>query len=305
MSGRRRPWWFTAAGQAVLATVPGAGRLTDRVRRRRVYLTDEYLLSKWAHVERHLKAADGSVRGLTVVEIGTGWFPVVPLGLALHGAEVLTVDRDPHLEQPRTALTLERVLTLAEDGRLTLPEGAVDRGRQAQASPGADGADALAALRSLGVRALLGDAARLSDLPQVHGADLLVSNNTLEHLPPEVLQALFTGFARLASPTARMSHYVDLADHFSYTDPRVGEFHFLGLPDRVWRLANRGEGYQNRLRIHDYRSLLAQTGWRVTREHNQRRDAAELDRVDLAPRYAAVEPHDLLVVKSHLVTRRS
>lgn len=308
-------WWVKAALQGAVATVPRATALTDAVRRRRSpYLTETYFLSKWHHVVQHLRALDAAGSGTTVagatatgaraVEIGTGWFPIVPLGLAVHGCDVVTIDVAGHLDPSRVRLAMQVLSDLAADGRITVASPTrLARLRSLVDSPAnATVSDLLA---PLGITRHLADAADLSGLPDTHGATLFVSNNTLEHIHPVTIRAIFTELARVGSPRALMSHYIDLADHYAGHDPRINEFHFLTLGPRRWRLANNRLGYQNRLRIGDYRRLLSETGWVVTSEALTRRKRDELERLDLVPPFDTTPVSDLLVVKAHLVAARA
>lgn len=306
-SPRRSRWWVKAAAQGALALLPGAPGVDDWLRRRRGAALDEaYVLSKWQHVQSHLRALDAKdghpLDGPTVLELGTGWYPIVAVGLALHGARVLTVDTRPHLDATAIALTLRRLARMAAAGQLRVPAGPrLDRLRELvqQARPVGP-----SALGELGVTAHVADARDLSGVPAARGAELMVSNNTLEHIPGPVLEGIFAEFHRVAGPEARMSHYVDLADHYAAHDPAVGEFHFLTLGGAAWRLANNRLGYQNRLRIADYRSLHARTGWAISREKLTRREEEELHGLSLVAPYDSTPVHDLLVVKAHLTSSR-
>lgn len=303
-------WWLRAAAQGLLAAAPGAGTLNDTLRRRvrAPFLAEDYFLSKWHHVTEHLRAL-GNPGGVPLqrtraVEIGTGWFPIVPLGLAVHGGTVVTLDVDNHLDAQRVRLAMQVLSDLASQGRIAV--GSPERLallRTLLTTP----ADATVAelLQPLGVSARIADARNLAGLPETHGANLLVSNNTLEHIPPETLRGIFEEFRRVGSHDARMSHYVDLADHYAGHDPRINEFHFLTMGPRRWRLVNNRLGYQNRLRIGDYRHLLTETGWRVTSERLTRRKATELAGLSLVPPFDTTPDKQLLVVKAHLVTRRA
>lgn len=295
--------------QGGLAALPGAHRIDDQLRRRlrRPYLTEAYALGKWRHVEQHLAALHRrpgeDVGDTRVLELGTGWFPLVPLGLALHGATVLTLDKAKHLDAQRVRLSMQVLHDLLTSGRL------------AAASPQrvavlqellADNRERSAAqlLAPLGVRARIGDAQDLSAVPDASGAQLLVSNNTLEHIPAEVLRGIFAAFHRVGTSDARMSHYIDLADHYAGFDPRITEFHFLTLSPGRWRLANNALAYQNRLRISDYRRLLRESGWLVTGQQLTTRKARQVEGLDLVPPYDQLTSEDLLVVKAHLVADR-
>jgi hypothetical protein len=306
---RLRRWWLKAAAQGVLAALPGGARLEHRLRGWSTdELTEEYFHTKWNHVTAHTRAAtgdpDGDLTGRLLVELGTGWFPIVPLGLALRGADVVTIDLTRHLDPHRVALVLRLMLRLSDAGEITVPDGP----RLAAARAVAEEASALpvgSSLASLGVRPALGDARDLSGLPETHGAELLVSNNTLEHIPGDVLEGILAEFHRVGGPGARMSHYIDLADHYAAVDPAIGEFNFLTLSPRRWRLVNNRLHYQNRLRIQDYRSLHERTGWRLVRQHCVRRDATELEGLSLVPPFDTMRPKDLRVVKVHLVSERA
>ncbi|HLS46283.1 MAG TPA: class I SAM-dependent methyltransferase [Ornithinicoccus sp.] len=298
-------WWLKAASQGALSLLPGSGRLDDAVRRRRrAFLTEDYFLSKWTHVKQHLRAVGNPggrpLRRTRAIEIGTGWFPIVPLGLAVHGGDVITIDKGKHLDPQRVRLAMQMLSDLEASGRIeTGCVERLDRLRELLAQPLPDSSSQL--LEPLGIHPRIADARDLSRLPESHGASLLVSNNTLEHIPPEVLHGIFREFRRVCAPEARMSHYVDLADHYAGFDPRISEFHFLTQSPARWRLANNQLGYQNRLQVGDYRRLLEGAGWRITRERLTSRKEAELEGLTLVPPFDAIPVEELLVVKAHLV----
>lgn len=302
-------WWLKAAAQGALAALPRAGQLDDLLRKGlgRPRLTESYVLGKWHHVEQHLRAVGRRpgelLSGTRVIELGTGWFPLVPVGLALHGAGVLTIDTVQHLDADRVRQALRMLHDLVAAGRV--PTGAPDRVDRLQEVV-SDGRERTATelLEPLGVLPRIADARELARLPEAADAHLLVSNNTLEHIPGQVLHDIFTTFHQVGGRGARMSHYIDLADHYAGFDPRISEFHFLTLTPRQWRLANNALAYQNRLRIGDYRRLMRETGWLVTDEHLTTRRARELQGLDLVPPYDHMTSEDLLVVKAHVVADR-
>lgn len=302
-------WWLKAAAQGAVSFLPGAPRLDEWVRGKRSghALEPSYFLTKWHHVTSHTRALtgdlDGDLSDHKVVELGTGWFPIVPVGLALFGAEVVSVDATAHLDRRRVARVLQVTLDLVDRGEIFVPPGPrLDLLRRL--SPGAMERPVTANLAPFGITPRLADARDLAHLPETHGADLVVSNNTLEHIPRDVLMDIFTEFARVSADGARMSHYVDLADHYAAVDPTISEFNFLTLTDRQWRLANNRLHYQNRLQIADYKDLLDRTGWDLLQARNTRRQRSELDGLDLARPYDQLPLKEVLVVKSHLTAQR-
>lgn len=302
-------WWLKAATQGTLSLLPGAPRLEGWARRRWTgpSLDPGYFRDKWRHVRSHTRAVTGTgtgrLDGLRVVELGTGWYPIVPLGLSLRGADVVSVDATPHLDRRRVAQVLQIALDLIDRGEVRVP-GSQRLDLLRRLAPGAENRPVTDSLEPFGITTRVADARDLSLLPETHGADLMVSNNTLEHIPGEVLRDIFAEFARVGSDGARMSHYVDLADHYAGIDSTIGEFNFLTLSDRQWRLANNRLHYQNRLRIGDYRALLDTSGWELIKARNTRRQRDELDGMRLVPPYDRLPVKELLVVKSHLTARR-
>lgn len=303
-------WWLKAAAQGAVAIAPGGAALDDAIRRRLrgPFLAEDYFLSKWHHVEQHLRALGNPggvpLRRTRAVEIGTGWFPIVPLGLAVHGGSVVTLDIGAHLDSQRVRLAMQMLSDLVATGRIQVGvQDRLDRLRALLDSPSDTPVAEL--LGPLGVVHRIADARDLAGVPETHEANLLVSNNTLEHIPPETLRGIFTEFLRVGSADARMSHYIDLADHYAGHDPRINEFHFLTMGPWRWRLANNRLGYQNRLRIGDYRQILAETGWRVRSQTLTRRKHAALQDLTLVPPFDSTPVKELLVVKAHLVTRRA
>jgi hypothetical protein len=155
--------------------------------------------------------------------------------------------------------------------------------------------DARELLARLGIRALVGDA-RACPLP-AESVDLIVSNNTFEHIPPPVLRDIIAECRRLAAPGAVMSHFIDMSDHYAHFDRGISEFNYLRYPDPVWRLFNNELQYQSRLRAGDYRALIEQGGFRIAAQAPQRGDPAELAQLRPARRFRGYDADELLVLR--------
>ena len=87
-------------------------------------LDEEKLLKKLAqsakHLENYFEAADKPERDLFVLELGTGWWPIVPIGLFLSGATwVWTLDKNSLLDHLTIKTLLNLITRVAEDGRLS------------------------------------------------------------------------------------------------------------------------------------------------------------------------------------------
>lgn len=300
-------WVLKATVQGAISPLPGGDRLNHLLQKRvtgNVVLTEERFEHKLAQCRRHLhsfQASRGAARvPALALELGTGWYPIVPLGLLLAGVErVVTIDVSPLLDLERTREVLELYAAKLRSGKLQTLVPGIDAAR-AQAVIAAAGdrsaRDAGELLGPLGVRVLVGDA-RASGLP-AHSVELFVSNNTLEHIAPEVLRELMIEFARLAAEGAVMDHFVDMSDHYAHFDGSITEFNYLRYSDRAWRVFNNRLQHQNRLRICDYRRIIEEAGFELIAEEGERGAAEELGAIKLARPFQRYAVEDLLVLRS-------
>jgi hypothetical protein len=288
------------------ALLPGAERVNRMLQRYvtgSLELDDKTLLSKYGRCRRHLAnhAAHGEraggMTGGAVMELGTGWFPVAPIGFALAGAgKVYSVDIVSHLAREQVLAVLEKFVECAPRLEGALPER-LERVRAVLADPAGD-ADTL--LQAVGVENVLADARTwVPDRP----IDLIVSNNTLEHIPYEVMHEMFEHWRGVIAEGGVMSHWIDMSDHYMNFDASIGPFNFLKFPAPVWRLFNNRHQYQNRLRLPDFRHLHRATGWNVVAEKNTAGRPEDLRRIRLAREFRRYREEDLLVYETWMASR--
>lgn len=295
------PWWIKAAVQGGLSLLPRSERLNEAFQQHvthTIALTPARFEAKVGqarrHLRRHARATDGALPG-SVLELGTGWYPIVPVALAVSGVpHTISIDLHPLVSAARTREVLERFAGHARSDALrpllpTVTEAGVERLDAALAGAAAD-ATAGDLLAPLGVELRRGDA-RESGLP-AGSIDLFVSNNTFEHIPAEVLRGLAAEFARLAAPGAVMDHFVDMRDHYSSFDGSISRLNYLRYPDPVWRVFNNRLQYQNRLRLPDYRAILEEAGFAMIAEHRREGRAGEFDGLRVARRFRQLPRED-------------
>ena len=277
-------WLLKAAVQGAISPLPGRDRLNHLLQRHitgSVALTDEMFERKLAQCERHLesyRAQRGTLPG-HVLELGTGWYPIVPIGMIRAGVDrVTTVDVNPLCDLSRSRAALEMF------------------GPELHADPAATNAAEL--LNPLGIRVLVRDVRDCGLDPE--SVDLFVSNNTFEHIPPPVLREILAEFRRLASPGAVMDHFIDMSDHYAHFDRSITEFNYLRYSDRRWRLFNNRLQYQSRLRISDYRRLTQGAGFRIVAEDGERGPLEALESITLDSRFRHYSEQDLAVLRCWL-----
>ena len=271
-------------------------------------LTDEIFLENLHNCEVHLanlrRYNPSTGTNFSAFELGTGWFPVVPIGLFVCGArEVWTWDIVPLLTLDRLKGVIARFLDYEHSqlmkhhldglpGRLMLL-------RQAMESCNSPGSKPGQVLERLNIHYRIGNASR-TGLPPA-SVDLIVSDVVLEHPSPTELSGMLREFRRIAAAEAVMSHSIALDDQYSGRDPRITQFNFLRFSDQMWRWLNNPIIPLNRLRISDYRHLFNESGFQIVEEISRRGDPAELAQVPLAERFRRYSTDDLLVTYTRLV----
>ena len=236
-------------------------------------------------------------------ELGTGWFPILPVAFHLCGArEIWTTDIESFLRPRQLAQMLDYFAEFHRNGKLAaaLPAARADRIEQLLAlAPKAATLTPQAWLAELKIHALNQDAQRL---PLADASiDWFFSSGVLEYIPEPVLRNILAEFRRLATPGAVMTHRLNLADEYSYFDRNITTLNFLKFDDRRWRWFNSPLIWQSRLRVSDYRRLYREAGFAVVAEHNQSEASAKLDQFTLAPQFKKYAREDLLVIHSFMV----
>jgi hypothetical protein len=269
-------------------------------------LTEEFLLNKWRiscrHLDHYLSAGSGPRSGFSALELGTGWFPIVPVGLALNGAgQVWTLDVQDLLRRERVIAVLEVYLRLMAEGTIQ-PRQPGQRERLESVLATADGLSARDLLARLGITSLVIEQASDTGLP-AGSMHFINSSSTLEHIPREQLPGIFREFRRLAALDAVMSHFIDMGDNYSLSDDSITVYNFLKYSERTWSLFNNQLLYQNRMRRPDYRALHEACGWTVTAEEGVTRPLEELRSIPLAPEFQGYPESELQVFLTWMTSR--
>ncbi|WP_267359208.1 MULTISPECIES: class I SAM-dependent methyltransferase [unclassified Methylobacterium] len=297
-------WMIKAAVQRAVSLLPSPhfwNGIIQKCVTRSVGLDDRLFLDKLGRARGHLAnyqaGSSGPAMPARVVEIGTGWFPVVPIAIWLCGAEeVETYDLVRHATEARIAATVGHFLAAWDDGRLVQALPHADRDRVARlermvrgAAPGgfAEG------LTNLGIRYTV---APLQADASARRADLVFSTAVLEYLPYSALVALLQASRARLSPGGVASHWIDLSDEYAYFDKSITPFNFLRFSDRAWRLINNPIIPLSRLRLGDYRHAFAQAGFAKCAFEPALGSAEDLACVPIAPAFRGRPDEDLLAL---------
>ena len=298
-------WLVKAAIQGTLSRTRDPqrwNRLLQKYVTRSLTLQQSFFDEKWHKCKTHMGLmGDGPVpdgesrRPGPVLELGTGWHPVVPIGFALAGYDtVYTVDVESLVHrQP----VVEVIGAYLECGDPALDQARLDVARGVLADPSLTGRELMTAV---GVTSLVVDARRIP-LPS-DSIRLFVSNNTFEHIPEQSLKDILREFRRLAKDDAVMSHHIDMGDHYAVFDSSIDVYHFLRFSEKTWRYFNNDLQYQNRLRMSDHVRIHQNSGWSVV-ARKERRDRESTSGLQIADEFRHYDADDLLVCDGWLWSR--
>jgi SAM-dependent methyltransferase len=204
------------------------------------------------------------VSGARLMEIGTGWHPVLPLCFFLAGARsIATFDIVRLLGKTEAFRLLDSLdMHVPKIAQLTGESSATVHAR-------------LMELRSSrNLSELLGKShieyfapadGRVTGL-KPDSIDLVYSNSVLEHIPREVISGLMEESYRVLKPGGLAMHNVGCNDHYAFFDKSISFVNFLQYGEREWRLWNNRIQYQNRLRAPEFVDLAIQAGFEVISE---------------------------------------
>lgn len=242
--------------------------------------------------------------GIVVMEIGTGWQPLIPAVFSLAGAgEVILADANRLLTASSFHSALEGLRR--EKGmlvqRLGLGEQHFDQAMDWKPEQGLE-----EGLRRFRMRYLAPCDCRKLDLPD-GSVDLVTSRAVMEHIPPQVIQDIFIESFRLLRPGGFTQHIVDNSDHWEFRDPRLSRVNFLRFSDGVFRWTYLNSlNYQNRLRHPQYLEMLRKAGFHVVREEGAV-DAASVEALKTLPldtQFRRFSPADLAAITTSVLAEK-
>ncbi|WP_116125880.1 class I SAM-dependent methyltransferase [Lewinella sp. IMCC34183] len=305
-------WWLKAVVQKAISFLPYKEQVNfffQKYVTRGVDLDDRHFRYKLEAARDHLKyyARYGTVppAEAMALELGTGWYPIVPALLFLAGfREVVSVDIRSWMNRERQLIALRRILDYHDSGRLQpyLSDPRPDRLATLRelCGPAGDTLNQAEISARLHLRALVMDATRL-DFPDDH-FDFICSNNTFEHVHAPVLRSILAEFRRVWKPDGVMSHFIDLSDHFAHLDAGIDIYHFLRYSDRQWARIDNDIQPQNRLRWRDYRDLYTDLGIPVREEEVVAGDAGAVRATSVSDAFSGYTAEELAISHGYLVS---
>ncbi len=281
-------WRIKGLIQKTLSSVPGGMTVNDWLQQTVGGLRhfENNVAAKvnadWVVLANHLHTLGIGIAGKSFMEIGTGWYPALPVCWHLAGAaQVMTFDLRRHLN---TRLTTRMLRALESH----LP-----------AISAAAGSDVSARYRALQADRLPIDYRAPADatatgLPD-NSVDIVFSNSVLEHVPHANIRMMMQEAYRVLRPGGLCMHSVNCADHYAYFDKSITFMNYYQFTDRNWKFWNNALQYQNRMRPQDFIELSEAAGLKtVLAKHKPRPELlAALPSLRIAPEFERYSPEQL------------
>jgi len=241
----------------------------------------------------------------TVLEIGSGWEPLIPMIYSLAGASKIVLTDLNVLLRPGTFAAAVDCLRPHQDKlckELGLNPREVER--VLRHDPTASMEQRLEEMRMVYMAPC--DCRHLA-LPS-DSIDVVTSRACLEHVPPDVIQDIFHESYRLLRAGGVSCHVVDHSDHWEHNDKSISRVNFLKFSDSVWRWTHINPlNYMNRLRHPEYVEMLDKAGFRLVKETHRVDEASvrSLSKLKVAKKFDRFTPEELASLDSWLLAMKS
>src|ERR1700761_2941354 len=305
-------WLLKAAAQKALSFLPATHACNYLLQKHvtgSLALDTARLKLKIDYARRHLdiwtSVNRSSLDDISICELGTGWFPVLPIVFYLCGAaKIWTLDKAPLLRRANIVKTIQLLAALTQDPTFIKQLPCMPRDRFPQLLPISQRATHMSApdlLAHFYIQALVQDARR-ADI-QRGSIQFVLSNSVLQEIPKHILFDIFREFRRIASTDSTMIHYINMVEPFVGYDPTLTVYHFLQFSDAKWKCVNNSLHFHNRLRMPDYRNVHNSSRFRILLEDNEKGPDRELDAIPLAATFKRYAREDLQILRTLIVSR--
>ncbi|GAB5553378.1 MAG: hypothetical protein Sapg2KO_29690 [Saprospiraceae bacterium] len=305
-----KKWILKAVVQKTISFLPYKHRINFLFQKyitKGVRLSDDYFLDKLIHFKHHQKFANqylGTLAQKQIFELGTGWYPVIPIAFFLNDvAAIKTVDIAGLLSKRGLIQTIEKFVTYHQTSQLAsvldYDEDKVKKLEELLEQ--APNLELAAILNQLNIDYTIGDAAEIR--ANAASFDLLVSNNTFEHVYPKDLNRLLSKFKQIVKKEGLMVHFIDMSDHFAHLDQSITIYNFLRFSEKEWQRIDNTIQPQNRWRINQYRDLYQQLEIPITEEEIRPGRLKALSMVPLDPFFDKMSKTDVMISHVYIVSK--
>lgn len=303
-------WILKAIIQKIISWLPNSQKINFLFQKyvtRGVRLSDQYFSDKYISAVDHIKyfkqyAKTDSFR---VLELGSGWYPVVPIALFLSGADsVLSIDISPLMNKKGVLLTIGKYLEWLDAGKLKDLEAHIQSDRLEKIKSLNDQEDLSfeKLLKELNLTLKVKDARDTGE--ESDSFDLICSNNTYEHIYPQILEPIIAEFQRVLKPSGVQSHFIDMSDHFAHLDSSITIYNFLKYSKGQWSRIDNNVQPQNRWRLRDYEQLYFKQNISILDKSVRPGNIDEVKSLQLHSDYNSYSAEEIAISHAYLISSK-
>jgi len=301
-------WKIKAIVQKTISFLPDGYKINyffQKYITKGVILSDEYFYDRLGHAERHAKfyLEEKKRTPDTTLELGTGWYPVVPVAMFLLGADaIFSIDITPLTDKEKLITTLKKMVEAIGEEKIN-PVFLRDDSRiqtVKKLAKESESMDLKTILEKLNISFLNADARKLPFEDDYF--DLIHSNNTLEHIYEDILTDILIEFKRVQKQNGLQSHFIDMSDHFAHSDSSITIYNYLKFTESQWQKIDNSIQPQNRLRINQYRDLFAKTNLTIIKEELRHGNPEQLNNLKISMPFSSFKKSDVAVSHCHLLS---
>jgi len=274
-----------------------------------VALTDQYFTYKITHSRDHInyfkKYGQPNFSGQNMLELGTGWYPIVPIAMYLSGMDqVISIDIQSWMTKESELITIEKFVEWRLQGKLDayLPDIQEDRWQiLTDIIRDSNKLSQEEINQKIGFQSMIVDARNTGF--EAQNFDYICSNNTFEHVHTVVLKDILKEFARIIKKEGVMSHFIDMSDHFAHFDQSINIYNFLQYSNSKWNLIDNNIQPQNRLRFIDYKKMYQHLNIPITEEEPVEGNVDLVAKMSLSEEFKTYPLEELAISHAYLVSK--
>lgn len=271
-----------------------------------VFLDDDHFNYKIKHASDHIRIFKKNpayrIEDSVVMEIGTGWYPIVPISLFLSGVhKILSIDLNSYLTKDSLLTTIDMFIRKHQQGELDdLIEMDHERWNIMLNLKEESNLTINQMCERLHLETKVGDLSQQGTISQK--VEFICSNNTFEHIYPQFLSGILKNCKSIMKSGGTMSHFIDMSDHFAHFDKSINVYNFLKFSKKRWQLIDNSIQPQNRMRLRDFKNLYHELEIPISEEVIWPYNAELLKTITIHPEYSTYSEEELGIIHAYLIS---
>ena len=273
-----------------------------------VALTDEHFGYKITHAKDHLRFfkeySNVKLNECNVLELGTGWYPIVPIALFLSDVNFInSLDLRNWMTKENFKMACNKFIDWRQRGKLqkVIQNINEEKWEIIKVLSNDKQYDLEFMCQQINLKRWIGDARRTEF--NKNSIQFICSNNTIQHISKDILTDILKEFKRIISPEGVMSHFIDMTDHFAHFDKSISIYNFLRFSDQTWNLIDNSIAPQNRMRFIDYKELYKKLSIPITYEEVTKGNIETLKEIPLNPKFKRYRLEDLAISHGYIISK--